>query len=61
MKSYLTVGEAHDVVNISMFRLNIGSGMLRLSSCILSIGHPKPFRQGRAAPLALNGFGSSAT
>ena len=27
------------VAKISMLRLNIGSGMLRLSSCMLSIGH----------------------
>ena len=27
------------VAKISMPRLNIGSGMLRLTSCMLSIGH----------------------
>ena len=35
LKSYLTVVESHDAANISMLRLNIGSGMLRLSSCML--------------------------
>ena len=42
------------VAKISMLRLNIGSGMLRLSSCMLSIGlGPKAVQGGGAAPLAL--------
>ena len=48
---------------ISMLRLNIGSGMLRLSSCMLSIAsdpNANKARGGAASPLALNGFGSSA-
>ena len=28
-----------NAAKISMLRLNIGSGMLKLSSCMLSIGH----------------------
>ena len=28
-----------DLAKMIMLRLNIGSGMLRLSSCMLSIGH----------------------
>ena len=50
------------VAKISMLRLNIGSGMLRLSSCMLSIGRgPKAVQgKGRAAPLALFAFGSEA-
>ena len=60
MKSYLTVVETHDAANISMLRLNIGSGMLRLSSCMLSIGLGPKCEQGKGGPLALNGFGSSA-
>ena len=51
------------VANISMLRLNIGSGMLRLSSSMLSIGLGPKCEQGKggaAPPLALNGFGSSA-
>ena len=50
------------VYKISMLRLNIGSGMLRLSSCILSIGldpNANKARGGSPPPLALNGFGSS--
>ena len=38
LKCYLTVVEIHRAAKISMLRLNIGSGMLRLSSCMLSIG-----------------------
>ena len=38
MKSYLMVVEIHVVAKISMLRLNIGFGMLRLSSRMLSIG-----------------------
>ena len=52
-----------DVDKISMLRLNIGSGMLRLSSCMLSIGLGPGCEQGKGGqplPLALNGFGSSA-
>ena len=51
-----------DVAKISMLRLNIGSGMLWLSSCMLSIGRgPKAFQgKGGAAPLALFAFGSEA-
>ena len=50
------------VAKISMLRLNIGSGMLRLSSCMLSIGLGPKCEQGKGGqpPLALNGFGSSA-
>ena len=61
-KSYLTVVETHDPANISMLRLKIGSGMLRLSSCMLSIGLGPKCEQGNGAatPLAWNGFGSSA-
>ena len=61
MKSYLTVVETHDAANISMFRLNIGSG--KLSSCMLSIGLGHKCEQGKGGqppPLVLNGFGSSA-
>ena len=47
MKSYLTVVETHDAANISMLRLNIGSGMLRLSSCMLSIGLGPKCEQGK--------------
>ena len=46
-----------------MLRLNIGSGMLRLSSCMLSIGHGPYSEQGRGGgqpPLASNGLGSMA-
>ena len=48
------------VAKISMLRLNIGSGMLSLSSCILNIGRGPRCEQsnGEAVPLALNGFGS---
>ena len=35
------------VANISMLRLNIGSGMLRLSSCMLSIGRGPKAVQGK--------------
>ena len=49
---------------ISMLRLNIGSGMLRLSSCMLSIGREPKAVQGKAGgaapPLALFAFGSEA-
>ena len=48
------------VAKISMLRLNIGSGMLRLSSCMLSIGLGPKCEQGKGGqppPLALNGFG----
>ena len=51
------------VAKISMLRLNIGSGMLRLSSCMLSIGLGPKCEQdkgGQAPPFALNGFGSEA-
>ena len=51
------------VAKISMLRLNIGSGMLRLSSCMLSIGLGPKCEQGKGGQppaLALNGFGSSA-
>ncbi len=51
------------VARITMLRLNIGSGMLRLSSCMLSIGLRPKCEQGKGGqppPLALNGFGSSA-
>ena len=43
------------VAKISMLRLNIGSGMLRLSSCMLSIGRgPKAVQgKGGAAPPCL--------
>ena len=47
LKSYLTVVETHDAANISMLRLNIGSGMLRLSSCMLSIGLGPKCEQGK--------------
>ena len=52
-----------DLAKISMLRLNIGSGMLRLSACMLSIGLGAKCEQGKGghpSPLALNGFGSSA-
>jgi len=39
LKSHLTVVKIHVAAKISMLRLNIASGMLRLSSCMLSIGH----------------------
>ena len=50
------------VAKISMLRLNIGSGMLRLSSCMLSIGREPKAVQGKggAAPLAFFAFGSEA-
>ena len=50
------------VAKISMLRLNIGSGMLRLSSCMLSIGRgPKAVQaRGGLHPLALFAFGSEA-
>ena len=51
------------VAKISMLRLNIGSGMLRLSSCMLSIGRGLKAVQGKGEglpPLALFAFGSSA-
>ena len=35
------------VAKISMLRLNIGSGMLRLSSCMLSIGRGPEAVQGK--------------
>ena len=59
-KSYLTVVETHDAANISMFRLNIGSG--KLSSCMLSIGRvPKAVQsKGGLPPFALFAFGSEA-
>ena len=41
------------VAKISMLKLNIVSGMLRLSPCMLSIGHGA--KEGRV-PLALNSF-----
>ena len=44
-KSYLTVVETHDAANISMLRLNIGSG--KLSSCMLSIGLGPKCEQGK--------------
>ena len=49
------------VAKISMLRLNIGSG--KLSLCMLSIGLGPKCEQGKGGhpPLALNGFGSSAT
>ena len=37
------------VAKISMLRLNIGSGMLRLSSCMLSIGRGPKAVQGKGA------------
>ena len=40
------------VAKISMLRLNIGSGMLRLSSCMLSIGR---------GPKAVQGKGGAAS
>ena len=49
------------VAEISMLRLNIGSG--KLSSCMLSIGLGPKCEQGKGGqppPLALNGFGSLA-
>ena len=50
------------VAKISMLRLNIGSGMLKLSSCMLSIGRGPKAVQGKegAAPLALFAFESEA-
>ena len=50
------------VAKISMLRLNIGSGMLRLSSCMLSIGLGPKAAEGKegSAPLALFVFGSEA-
>ena len=50
------------VAKISMLRLNIGSGMLRLSSCMLSIGRGPKAVQGKGGlpPLALFAFGSEA-
>ena len=49
------------LAKISMLRLNIGSGMLRLSSCMLSIGRgPKAVQGKGGAPLALFAFGSEA-
>ena len=48
---------------ISMLRLNIGSGVLRLSSCMLSIGRGPIAVQGKGGglpPLALFAFGSEA-
>ena len=54
---------SRNVAKISMLRLNIGSGMLRLSSCMLSIGLGPKCEQGKGGqppPLVLNGFGSSA-
>ena len=39
------------VAKISMLRLNIGSGMLRLSSCMLSIGRGPKAVQGKGAGL----------
>ena len=50
------------VGKISMLRLNIGSGMLRLSSCMLSIGRGPKAVQGKGGlpPLALFAFGSEA-
>ena len=52
------------VAKISMLRLNIGSGMLRLRLCMLSIGHAPQCEQGKggaAPPLASNGLGSMAS
>ena len=45
-----------------MLRLNIGSGMLRFSSCMLSFAMDTNANKagGGRSPLALNGFGSSA-
>ena len=49
------------VAKISMLRLNIGSGMLRLSSCMLSIDLGPEAIQGRGAALfALFTLGSEA-
>ena len=51
------------VAKISMLKLDIGSGMLRLSSCMLSIGRGPKAVQGKgggAAPLALFAFESEA-
>ena len=51
------------VAKIRMLRLNVGSGMLMLSSCMLRIGHGPKCEQGkggRLPPLALNGLGPSA-
>ena len=45
------------VAKISMLRLNIGSGMLRLSSCMLSIGRGPKAVQGKGGRFA---FGSEA-
>ena len=50
------------VAKISMLRLNVGSGMLRLSSCMLSVGlGPKAVQgKGGEAPLGLFAFWSEA-
>ena len=51
------------VAKISMLRLIIGSGRLRLSSCMLSIGRGPKCEQGKGGglpPLALFAFGSEA-
>ena len=50
------------VGKISMLRLNIGSGILRLSSCMLSIGRGPKAVQGKGGQptLALFAFGSEA-
>ena len=50
------------VAKNSMLRLNIVSGMLRLSSCMLSIGRGPKAVQGKGGlpPLALFAFGSEA-
>ena len=47
------------VAKISMLRLNIGSGMLRLSSCMLSIGRGPKAVQGKGGPppLVMFAFG----
>ena len=45
LKSYLTFVETHDAANISMSKLNIGSG--KLSSCMLSIGLGPKCEQGK--------------
>ena len=48
------------VAKIIMLRLNIGSGMVRLSSCILSLGlRPKIANKASRPPLALNSPGCS--
>ena len=49
------------VAKISMLRLNIGSGMLRLSSCMLSIGRGPKAVQGKGGgclPLPCSHLGS---